>query len=108
MNLGPQDARHSSASLALGSGRVGAGLPGRAPARTVLAGAIIAALVAVGCNQAVSPGTSATAHRASSHDEFVTAAGVLEAWQVLVASAGSIELPPGASPRPCPNVAIQL
>jgi hypothetical protein len=35
-------------------------------------------------------------------------AGGLEAWHAMITSAGSIKLPPGASPKFCPNVAIQL
>lgn len=35
-------------------------------------------------------------------------AGGLQAWQALIGAGGSIQLPPGASPRQCPNVAIQL
>jgi hypothetical protein len=35
-------------------------------------------------------------------------AGGLEAWQGMITAAGSIELPPGASPIRCSNVAIQF
>jgi hypothetical protein len=35
-------------------------------------------------------------------------AGGLEAWQGMLTAAGAIKLPPGASPKPCPNVAVQL
>ncbi|HET7471516.1 MAG TPA: hypothetical protein VFJ71_00185 [Candidatus Limnocylindrales bacterium] len=35
-------------------------------------------------------------------------AGGLQAWQAMITAAGSIQLPPGTSPKPCPNVAIQL
>jgi hypothetical protein len=35
-------------------------------------------------------------------------AGGLEAWRGMVSAAGAIQLPAGTSPKPCPNVAIQL
>ena len=35
-------------------------------------------------------------------------AGGLEAWQGMLTAAGAIELPPGSSPKPVPNVAVKL
>ena len=35
-------------------------------------------------------------------------AGGLEAWQGMITTAGAIKLPPGSSPKLCPNVAVQL
>lgn len=35
-------------------------------------------------------------------------AGGLEAWQGMIQAGGAIQLPAGTSPKPCPNVAIQL
>jgi len=35
-------------------------------------------------------------------------AGGMEAWQGMLTAAGAIKLPPGSSPKPCPNVAVQL
>jgi len=35
-------------------------------------------------------------------------AGGMEAWHGMLTAAGAIKLPPGSSPKPCPNVAVQL
>jgi hypothetical protein len=35
-------------------------------------------------------------------------AGGMAAWQGMLTAAGAIQLPPGSSPKPCPNVAVQL
>ena len=44
----------------------------------------------------------------SPHFSSAEKAGGLEAWRGMVSAAGAIQLPAGTSPKPCPNVAIQL
>jgi hypothetical protein len=51
-------------------------------------------LIAVGCSQAVSPGTAGTADGAGSHDEFVTA--VCAAFDALDAAVGNLDMGSGS------------